>query len=60
MIKTSMAFRPNNQFSITHKGDRIVVYGEVTRDAFIDFVESNAMTIIEILEALKKCKKTKK
>lgn len=59
MTKTCMEFRPNNQFSVSHRGDRIVVYGEVTRDAFIDFVKSNAMTIIEILEVFKKCKKTK-
>lgn len=59
MTKTCMAFKPNTQFSVSHRGDRIVVYGEVTRDAFIDFVESNTITIVEILETLKKCKKTK-
>lgn len=53
-IKTSMAFKPNNQFSLTHRDYGIVVYGEITEESLADFVEANAVKILEIINRKQK------
>lgn len=49
-----MAFKPNNQFSLTHRDYGIVVYGEITEESLADFVEANAVKILEIINRKQK------